>query len=63
MSKTVREKKTISIIIPSFNYVTYLGRAIESIINQTYTHWELIIVEDGSSDGSLELAKDYEKKR
>ena len=62
MSKTVREKKTISIIIPSFNYVTYLGRAIESIINQTYTHWELIIVEDGSSDGSLELAKDYEKK-
>ena len=62
MSEAVKAKITISIIIPSFNYVNYLGQAVESVINQTYPHWELIIVEDGSSDGSFELAKIFEKK-
>lgn len=40
----------ISIVIPTFNRVLLLQKAIESILAQTYTHWELIVVDDGSTD-------------
>lgn len=51
----------ISIGIPFFNSEQYLELAIKSILNQTYPHWELILIDDGSSDGSLDIAKKYEK--
>ena len=51
----------ISIEIPFFNSEKYLELAIKSILNQTYPHWELILIDDGSSDGSLDIAKKYEK--
>lgn len=44
----------ISIIMPVFNRKSVVARAIESIISQTYNTWELIIVDDGSTDGSVE---------
>lgn len=43
----------------SFNYAHYISEAIESIIAQTYSDWELIIVDDGSSDDSLNIIKRY----
>ena len=49
----------ISIIMPVYNSEKYLERAIESIINQTYTNWELICINDASTDGSLEILKKY----
>ena len=52
----------ISIITASYNYEKYIKETIESIINQTYTNWELIIIDDGSKDNSIEIIKEYCKK-
>ena len=44
---------TVSIIIPVYNAEKYIGRCIDSILEQSYTDWEVIAVNDGSTDGSL----------
>lgn len=49
----------ISIVIPTFNRAHVLSRAIDSIIAQTYSNWELLIVDDGSDDGTEELVAEY----
>lgn len=49
----------ISIGIPFYNAQQYLGYAIESVLSQTYENWELILVDDGSSDNSLAIANMY----
>ena len=53
----------ISIIVPTFNRAGTLGRTIDSILLQTYENYEIIIVEDGSSDGTIEILKSYTDKR
>lgn len=50
---------TISIIMGIYNCADTLGEAIESIINQTYIDWELIMCDDGSQDNTLEVARYY----
>jgi len=49
----------VSIILPTYNRKNYLERAIESVIKQTYKNWELIIVDDGSTDDSIKLIDKY----
>ncbi len=49
----------VTIAIPFYNSEEYLDYAIRSVFNQTYTNWELILLDDGSSDNSLEIAKKY----
>ncbi|WP_060524272.1 glycosyltransferase family A protein [Nonlabens sp. MIC269] len=51
----------VSIILPVFNGEEYLAQAIESCLTQTYTNFELIIVDDCSTDSSLEIAENYQK--
>ncbi len=51
----------VSIGIPSYNHAEFLPEAIESCLNQTYKDIEIIIVDDGSSDNSLEIARQYEQ--
>ena len=41
----------VSVIIPAYNAMTYLPKTIESVLKQTFTDFEVIIVNDGSSDG------------
>lgn len=53
----------ISVIIPLFNKEHCICKTIESVLNQTHTYFELIIVNDGSTDHSLDLAKSYQDKR
>lgn len=52
----------ITIIIASYNYERYLGAAIQSALNQSFTNFELIIVDDGSKDASVELAQSFAQK-
>ena len=52
-------KDCISVIVPIYNVEEYLGRCIESIINQTYQNIEIILVDDGSTDNSLSICKEY----
>lgn len=52
----------ISVIMPFFNTAPYLKEAIQSVLEQTYVHWELLLADDGSTDGSKEIAKAYEKE-
>lgn len=52
----------VSIILPCYNQGIYLAEALESIIKQTYEYWEAIIVNDGSSDCTEEIALQYAAK-
>lgn len=54
-------KPSVSVIILSYNQSEYLLDAIESVINQTVDNWELIIIDNGSTDGSQELLRMYKK--
>lgn len=56
------ERKKVSIIIPVLNSSDVLEHAIESVITQDYQNIELIIIDGGSTDGSIELIKKYENK-
>lgn len=49
----------ITIAIPFFNSEQYLAYAIQSVINQTYKNWELLLIDDGGKDNSLKVAKEY----
>lgn len=51
----------VSIVIPVFNRKEFVKKMIESIIKQTYKIWELILVDDGSTDGTLEMCKEFAK--
>lgn len=53
----------VSIIMPTYNAETYITRSINSVINQTYTEWELIIVDDCSTDKSIDIILGFEDCR
>jgi glycosyltransferase involved in cell wall biosynthesis len=53
------ESPVVSVIIPVFNYDRYLAEAIESVLGQTYQNLEVIVVDDGSTDRSGEVAKSF----
>lgn len=52
----------VSIYIYCHNYDKYLSKSIESVINQTYKNWELILINDASTDKTLSIFKKYQKK-
>jgi glycosyltransferase involved in cell wall biosynthesis len=54
--------KLVSVIIPCFNAEKWVAEAIESCLNQTYSNMEIIVVDDGSTDNSLEIIKSYGTK-
>lgn len=53
------QQPLVSVVICAYNGEKYLARAIESVLSQTYRNFELVIVDDGSSDGSAELIRKY----
>ncbi|MCW1496429.1 glycosyltransferase family 2 protein, partial [Campylobacter jejuni] len=55
--------KTVGVVIPIYNVEKYLKECLDSVINQTYTNLEIILVNDGSTDeNSLNIAKEYTLK-
>lgn len=55
-------KKQVSVIIPNFNYGRYISHAIDSVLAQDYKEIEIIVVDDGSTDNSLEVLSAYGTK-
>lgn len=56
------EMPLISVIVPVYNVEKYLSKCVESIINQTYKNLEIILVDDGSTDNSLQICEKYAQK-
>ena len=53
----------VTILITTYNSELYIDKAIESIINQSYTNWEIIIIDDASADNSLKEVRKLEDTR
>ncbi|KAB2867528.1 MAG: glycosyltransferase family 2 protein, partial [Bacteroidales bacterium] len=49
----------ISVIIPTYNAERFIIETLTSVINQSYTHWECIIIDDGSTDSTKEIIDEY----
>ena len=58
----MNEESLVSICIPSYNHAQFLPYCIESVLSQTYPNIEIIIIDDGSKDNSLEIARGYAAK-
>ena len=52
----------VSVIVPVFNVEAYLGECLESIVKQTLKDIEIVCVNDGSTDGSVEILNEYAQK-
>ena len=52
----------ISIIVPVYNVELYLKECIDSILSQDYTDFELLLIDDGSTDSSYHICKEYQSK-
>ena len=55
-------KPLVSILIPAYNAEEYIGETLESAVAQTYPHREIIVVNDGSRDRTLEIARSFEPR-
>ena len=52
----------VSVVIPCYNCESFVSRAIESVLHQKYTDWELILVNNNSKDNTQKVLDDYQKK-
>ena len=57
------KEKLVSIVMVNYNQERFIKEAIDSVLAQTYQNWELIVVDDGSTDCSVEIIKSYNDKR
>ena len=53
----------VSVLIPSYNHAHYLGHAIRSVLNQSFSDWEMIVIDDGSTDDSQEVVAKFDDPR
>lgn len=59
----MKSNPLVSIITPTYNHEEFVGQCIESVLAQTYTHWEQIIIDDGSTDRTKEIVAQYSDSR
>ena len=55
-------QQMVSVIVPVYNVENYLKKCLDSIINQSYTNLEILLIDDGSTDASGELCEKYAEK-
>ena len=53
---------TVSVVIPLYNKEKWIERTLSSVLNQSFTDWEVIIVDDGSTDRSVEVVEEFIQK-
>ena len=58
----MNKETKVSVIIPVYNTEKYLRQCLDSVVNQTLRDIEIICVDDGSTDGSIEILREYEQK-
>jgi teichuronic acid biosynthesis glycosyltransferase TuaG len=58
----MKNNELVSIITPSYNSAKFIIQSIESVISQTYSNWEMIIVDDCSQDNSIKIIKEFQEK-
>ena len=57
------ELQKVTVFIPAYNREKYIGEAIESILAQSYTNFELLLIDDGSTDGTLDIMHSFSDSR
>ncbi len=62
MSKDNPKEPLVSVIIPCYNSEKYISETLDSVINQAYKNWECIVVDDHSTDNSIDIVQEYCKK-
>lgn len=62
-SDSYNSNMSISIIVPTYNRKSLLFRALDSVVNQTYLHWDLTVIDDGSTDGTAESFAQWRQQK
>lgn len=57
-----KDEALVSIVMPAYNSEKYVAEAINSVLAQTYKNWELLVLDDGSKDNSLQIIEEFSKK-
>lgn len=64
MSKSnIQKKSLVSVVIPTYNHAHFLGRALQSVLDQTYPHWEVLVVDNHSQDSTEDVIKGFNDTR
>ena len=59
----MKQTPLISIVIPTYNHARFLGRAVKSVVDQTYTNWEVVVVDNHSTDNTSEVMEGFSDPR
>ena len=59
MSNQMPQSPKVQVLLPVFNAEPYLAETLESMLSQTFTDWELLIIDDGSVDASLDIIEKF----
>ena len=59
----LKSKPFVSVVIPTYNHAKFLGKALESVIYQTYRNWEVIVIDNKSTDGTRQVIENYKDPR
>ncbi|GLS89611.1 hypothetical protein GCM10007916_06780 [Psychromonas marina] len=58
----INKEPLVSVVIPSYNHQDYIAKSLESVFNQTYKNIEVIVIDDGSADNTLDVIKQFKQK-
>src|SRR4029453_1168061 len=58
----LKDAPLVSVLIPSYNYETYIGLALESLLGQSFSNFEAVVGDDGSTDASLAIVESYARR-